>query len=316
MGDDFRRSAAGRRQSWFGLKRLVKSALSHPAAHAVMRTVVRFVPSVDRGRLPAPATVREVTGQADGATYVMLRPDRCEIAKELYWGRGRRPRPADALAVDVMARLARDAQLFVDVGAYTGLFTLIVTAVNPDIRAHAFEIVPAVADHLDANLVRNGASDRVAIHRVAVGAPDQTMRVPAGDDGSALPSFYSTRMTFTDGVDVPFDALDRLFGDVPSQTRVLIKIDVEGTEDEVLEHGTRFLTRPRIDVLCEVLAGVANEGALNRIVSAAGLRLYLVREQDLYPAASIRANARYRDWLFTKRTPDELRSMEIAVAEV
>jgi hypothetical protein len=45
-------------------------------------------------------------------------------------------------------------------------------------------------------------------------------------------------------------------GALSVDTRVLVKIDVEGTEDEVLAHAGRFLARPHVDVLCEVLAGV------------------------------------------------------------
>jgi FkbM family methyltransferase len=311
---DFRRSTAGRRQSWFGLKALVKRSLARPVPHFLMRAAVRFLPGIDRGRLPAPATLDEVGGEADGATYVMLRPDRCEIAKELYWGQGRRPRRADAFAVDLMARLAREADVFLDIGAYTGLFTLVTTAANPNVRAHAFEIVPAVADHLEANVIRNGVRERAEIHRVGVGASGRTMTVPVGEGGSALPSFYSSRMSFEQGVDIPFVSLDDLFGDLPETSRVLVKIDVEGTEDDVFENATRFLARSHVHILCEVLAGVADEAALNRVLSDAELRAYLVRDSDVYAAASIRANARFRDWLFTRRAPQELRALGIPVA--
>jgi FkbM family methyltransferase len=194
------------------------------------------------------------------------------------------------------------------------LFTLVATAGGPDVRAHAFEIVPAVADHLEANVERNGVRGRVEVHRVGVGAPGRTMRVPVGEGGSALPSFYSSRMTFTDGVDVPFVSLDDLLGDVPRSIRVLMKIDVEGTEDEVLANASAFVDRPHLDVLCEILAGVANERVLEDILSAAGLRRYLVRDDDLYAAASIRPNARFRDWLLTRRSPEDLRTPGVPVA--
>jgi FkbM family methyltransferase len=312
-GADYRRSGAGRRQSWFGLKRPVKAALARPVPHALLRLALRLAPGVDRGRLPAPARLREVRGRADGAEFVMVGPDRCEIAKELYWGGGRRPRRADAFAVDLMARLAREADVFLDVGAYTGLFTLVATAANPSIRATAFEIVPAVAEHLERNAVRNDVRDRVEIRRAGVGAPDRTMRVPSGEGGSALPSFYSSRMTFAEGEEIAFVSLDDAFATLPEGTRVLVKIDVEGTEDEVLGHAGALLARPNVDLLCEVLAGVANEAALHRILSGVGYRTYLLRDADLYAAGSIRASRRYRDWLFTRRTPDALRALGIPV---
>ncbi|HEX6265191.1 MAG TPA: hypothetical protein VF036_07910 [Actinomycetota bacterium] len=68
--------------------------------------------------------------------------------------------------------------------------------VAPHVGAHAFEIVPAVADALEANARRNGVDDRVAVHREGIGDPNKTMRVPSGEGGSALPSFYSSRIRF------------------------------------------------------------------------------------------------------------------------
>ena len=120
-----------RRQSWFGLKRFVKRFLALRVPNAIVRLVGRLVPSLRSGRLPAPARLSEVAGRVGGATFVMLDPARCENAKELFWGRGRRPRAHDRLALDSVAVLARESDTFLDVGAYTGLFTLAVTAYAP-----------------------------------------------------------------------------------------------------------------------------------------------------------------------------------------
>src|SRR5207248_9707618 len=125
--------------------------------------------------LPAPRGLEEVVGRVDDETFVMLEPSRCEIAKELYWGEGRRPRAEDDNALEIVARLARSRAVFIDVGAYTGIFTLATTAVNAHIVAHAFEIVPRVADLLEANLRRNRVDDRVTVHREGIGISGASM---------------------------------------------------------------------------------------------------------------------------------------------
>lgn len=323
--NDYRRSMRARRHSWFGLKRHVKRGLSLPGAHRALRAVVRGLPSsAPVGRLPAPAHLTEVRGRVPGGEFVLLAPERCEIAKELYWGGGRRPRPADALALDVVVALARDADLFLDVGAYTGLFTVATTAVNPRLRAHAFEIVPAVAEALRANVERNGVADRVVVHHEGVGDPGTTMRVPTGKGGSALPSFYSAAMTFDAGVEVGFRSLDELGGEltrgaseahaVGSLGRVVMKIDVEGAEEAVLGHGRELLSVHRPDILCEVLHGVADGQRLTALLAAHGLRFYLVREESLLPAERIVPDPVFRDWLVTPRDPAELVALGIPVA--
>jgi len=310
---DYRSSRAGHRQSWFGLKRHAKSLLSRSLPQAILRGTRRFVP-VDRlGRLPAPANVRSVTGDAHGVAFVMLRPDRCVVAKELYWGQGHRPRPQDQFAIEVFATLAERSDVVLDIGAYTGLFSLVSTAVNPTLQAHAFEIVPEVHRLLVENCVRNAVADRVHAHQEGVGAPEFVMRVPVGSGGSALPDFYSSRLRFDDGVLVSFRSLDATLDLVPTGGRVLVKIDVEGTENEVFRHGQSFLATFRPPILCEVLAGVADPAELGSLLAPHGYRFYLVHEAGLASRPSLEPDPRFRDWLIAPQGADELRELGIPV---
>jgi FkbM family methyltransferase len=303
-----------RRQSWFGLKRFVKRFLALRVPNAIVRLVGRLVPSLRSGRLPAPARLSEVAGRVGGASYVMLDPARCENAKELFWGRGRRPRAHDRLALDSVAVLARASDTFLDVGAYTGLFTMAVTAYATQPDVHAFEIVPAVADALEANVQRNGIGDRVAVHREGIGDPEETIRVPSGEGGSALPSFYSSKMRFDGGREVGFRSLDSVAALIPEAARVVMKVDVEGTEDTVFRFGQTFLRARRPHILCEVLHGVADGAALDGLLAAAELHRYLVTDSRLVRIDRVVPHPMFRDWLFTPLTAGELRALGLPVA--
>ena len=302
---------ARRRQNWFGLKKPVKDLASYPLPHAGLRLAARISPKLRSGRLPAPRNVREVRGSVLGSSYFMLRPDRCEIAKELYWGAGRRPRPEDAFAIELVGRLASEAGTFFDIGAYTGVFTLITTVTNPGLTAHAFEIVPAVADLLEANAHRNGVEARVVVHRIGVGVSGATMVVPIGEGGSALPSFYSSKMRFDEGVSIAFTSLDDLIELVADERGVVIKIDVEGTEAAIFEHGSAFLARHKPDILCELLFGQAQPEVVTRVLDPLGYDAYLVSEGQLLRRDAIAPDRRFRDWLFTSRTPSDLRRLQV-----
>lgn len=302
---DFRASRAARRQSWYGLKKHAKRWLSMRLPHLATRTAASVIPSLKRrGRLPAPVGLREVLGRAGGAQFVMLSPDRCVVAKELYWGNGRRPRAEDDFAVQLFARWAEHADVVFDIGAYTGLFTLVATAVNPSLRVHAFEMLPDVHRALSDNCERNGVLDRVVLHRAAVGAAGSSVTVPARSAGSALADFYSTRLHFDSGVAVPTTSLDELAGSVSG--RVLLKVDVEGTENEVFHHGQAFLEAHRPTILCEVLHDVADPDGLQALLAPLGYRFYLIQERELLRFDRIEPDARFRDWLFTTETPAEL----------
>src|SRR5437762_2127647 len=225
---DFRETRAARRQSWYGWKRRLKWLLGLRGPHAILRRVRPHVPALrESGRLPAPARVKEVVGEAGGVRFVMLRPDRCIVAKELYWGHGHRPRPQDHRAVEVFATLAREADVCLDIGAYTGLFTLVATRVNPRLEAHAFEIVPDVYQALFDNCVRNDVLHRTTLHHVGIGWPGE-VTMPARSTGSALPDFYSARLRFDRGVRVRIRPLDDWVEALDSRGRTIVKVDVEG----------------------------------------------------------------------------------------
>ena len=291
------------------MKKHVKRVFGWRVPNAALRQVARFMPAVrGTGRLPAPARLREVEGRIRGARFTMLRPDRCVVAKELYWGGGRRPKDEDQLALEVFASFATSADVMVDVGAYTGLFTLVGTAVNPLIEAHAFEMVPAVFGMLFDNCVRNDVLHRVTLHHVAVGAPGAVVRLPAGSDGSALPDFFSTDLHFSSGALVRTASLDSLVAGIPGRSSVVMKVDVEGTENEVFRHGQAFLADFRPDIVCEVLHGVAQTPELASLLSPHGYRFYLIREHDLFAADRLDPNPRFRDWLLTARRASELRA--------
>jgi FkbM family methyltransferase len=311
---DFRSTERGRRMRWFGLKRHVKRVLGWRLPHAFLRAAVEVFPRLAAsGRLPAPAYLREVTGRIHGASFVMLAPDRCVVAKELYWGKGRRPRAADQHAVEVFAALARGADVMLDVGAYTGLFTLVGLAVDPRIEAHAFEIVPDVFRALFDNCVRNDVLHRVTLHHVGVG-PEDVIRVPSRIRESALPDFYSSRLHFESGARIRLRPLDSLIPAIEPGARVVVKVDVEGTENAVLRSGQAFLRGFRPDILCEVLLGVADPAELESLLAPRGYRFHLVRERDLLLLEHVQGHPKYRDWVFTARSPEELASAGIRVA--
>lgn len=310
---DFRTSKAGRKQSWFGLKRHVKRFMSLRVTNATLRQLAHVVPSLGQGRLPAPASVHEVTAHVDGVTFVMLDPARCEVAKALYWGRGRMPRPQDAFALETVTRLAKEADVLLDVGAYTGVFSLAGAAANPSLQIHAYEIIPEVAAALEANLRRNDFAERVQVHLEGLGQSGVTMRVPTGEGGSALPSFYSSRMHFDEGVQVLFQSLDSLIEILGGVHRVVMKVDVEGTEDELFRHGQDFLERFHPDMLCEVLEGVADPSTLEGLLSPHGYRFYALRERAMIARGGIQPDPEFRDWFFSAREPGDLRAAGVSI---
>jgi FkbM family methyltransferase len=311
---DYQRSARHRRHSWYGAKRLVKRLLALPGVHTVMRGGAALLGDrIHRERLPAPARLGQVMARMSGTTFVMLRPDRCIVAKELYWGAGRRPRVEDQFALDLFAALARDARLVLDVGAYTGVFSLLAARAAPQAQVHAFEVVPEVAQAARENVAANGLAGRITVHNAGVGKDGDTVTIAPGGGGSALPDYYSMKLRFADGVPVGVRSLDAIVADIALPPPAVVKIDVEGTEDVVLEHAQAFLASHAPDILCEILAD-ANTSAVHSALSPLGYRLYRVERGTLSAQPDLVPSTEFRDWLFTTKTVGELADRGIPVA--
>ena len=304
---DHRKTSRSRRRTWFGSKRHVKRILaSAPIARAMEPVLRRTQPPDALRRWPVP--VDEVVGRVRGGAFVMLDPFQCTVAKELFWGYGHRPNPEERFALELVTALADGADRFLDIGAYTGIFSLAVASAHPSVAVDAYELVPDVFQLLFANVARNDLLARVDCHCLALGRPGEpgdAVRIPMALKGSSLPTSYSTRLTFEDGVGIPARSLDQVTVDWPDE-RVVMKVDIEGSEVDLLEHAHAYLSRTRPDILCEVLASQQDPAAIERSLAPLGYRWYLVGEGELLPRTKIEPDRHLRDWLFTVRPEAEI----------
>lgn len=290
---------------WRRAKAPVKRALSHRPLHWAMTAAATLLPEPHRARLPAPSYLRSVRAEMAGARFVMLAPDRCILAKELYWGHGKRPGRADQTALDVFGALARRATTVLDIGSYTGIFSLLSASVSPTVRVHAFEVVPEVYLAALRNVIANDLVGRVRVHLCGVGSGRSEIRVGLGAGGSALPDFLSLDTARADGGDavtipcVEIDSFTDLLDEPDPQ--VLIKIDIEGGEPAAFASGHRLLTSHHPDILCEVLPAT-DVTALQAQLRGLGYSFYLVRAGELERRDTITGDTGYRDWLFTTRS--------------
>jgi FkbM family methyltransferase len=144
---------------------------------------------------------------------------------------------------ELLRRLAKSVDLFVDVGANTGFYSVTLTRANSKLRTLAVEPVMATRAKLTGNIELNDLTDRVEIVPAALGACSGTgiMFLPkaTGSVGSSLRDLHPDEASDQEVVQVKM--LDELvFLDVRAGRATLVKIDVEGAESLVLE-GSRDL---------------------------------------------------------------------------
>lgn len=167
------------------------------------------------------------------------------------------------LATALAARL-KPGDVFVDVGANIGFFSVLAGRLVTGAGAVvAFEPHPAARTVMAQALADNGLSDTVTIVAAAAADRSGSARLFLAEDSvlsTTDPSRAPARseFAFDRAIDVQQVTVDEWFRDRPTLIARIraIKIDVEGTEVDVIE-GMRNTLRmsPRAAILCETTAG-------------------------------------------------------------
>lgn len=135
----------------------------------------------------------------------------------------------------------------VDVGANVGQFSLLCKIIHPNVYIHAFEPLKTATGTFQKVL---GSQSNIYLHRHAIGSKSNNllMNVTARSDSSSLlaPDFQSQIFPGTHSISreavrvLPLKDVLRIEN---IQSPALLKIDVQGYEDEVLKGSGHLLTR-------------------------------------------------------------------------
>ena len=206
----------------------------------------------------------------------------------------------------MLFQLALRARVTIDVGAYVGLYALLAAHANPAGQVHAFEPHPSVFERLNLNVRLNDVGN-VTCHPVAAGATGGSADfhyVPGG-----LPSSSSLSLPFMAQAGLPLEhrrvpvvTIDSFSREAALEHVDLVKMDTESTEPDVLEGMVSVLELHHPHIVCEVLAGRADEGRLEAILRPLGYRFYVLKEGGPVQADHVRAEAGWLNHLFVHET--------------
>lgn len=187
----------------------------------------------------------------------------------------------NAALLSVMTAVLRQDASCVDVGANEGELLQEMLRLAPDGRHLAFEPLPDYAEELAARFpsvdVRNIAlADRngeAQFMRRADAALSSLETVPDGENP------VTWRGPITDGAQRATVNVRRLDDELPSDfVPALVKIDVEGVEQAVLDGAGETLARHRPVVALEHSIGATHHGyeagGIHEVLSDAGLRIF------------------------------------------
>lgn len=293
------------------MKSIVRTLLREATRSEALRGIIRQatqhhqIPAVIWKRLPVEAVFPLTLPDASTVSYRSVAQD--TIGRALYWGGLQYWEPETVVP---FYRLAQQSRCTLDVGANTGLFTLLAGAANPHARVISFEPLPISFDSLQANVRENHWEGRCEARCEAVSDVMGTTQFHVPTHAAAIPKSGSLHREGHRGIqgvliDVPVVTLDEVCKDIPDID--LVKIDVEGFEHKVLEGMRTILARSAPTLIVE-----CNEDGpyrtVEQILRAFGYRFYHLHTGQIAQVDHIVPDKRglYRNYLCVARDGLEL----------
>jgi len=201
-----------------------------------------------------------------------------QIENDLFWagfGRG-----WEGAELRLWATMAQKAEFIADVGANTGVFSLVAAALNRRARIVALEPVPRVYERLVANIGLNSFDVR-ALKIAASDVDGEAVLFDTEHEHTYSASLEASMLEGYEFRRVPVRAarLDSVFDELGWPRIDLLKIDVEKHEPAVLAGMQRRLAKDRPTLLIEIL-NVEIGAAISRSLNGNGYRFFAIDHQN------------------------------------
>lgn len=191
-----------------------------------------------------------VPATAEGHDVLLFSNNDDVVAWEYFWkGEDSYERPL----ITQWLKWCVGARRILDIGAYTGLMSLLAARVNPTADIHAMEPVPRTVERLWINVAANAMTSQISVHPVAASnrsgtdsinlyRPENFLGTGNSVHDKGLKTYGTLRIELVETSDYlkTVGAFD------------LVKVDVEGYEPQVLEGLQDVLQRDRPKLLLEV----------------------------------------------------------------
>lgn len=165
--------------------------------------------------------------------------------------------------------------VFIDIGANLGWYTLLATSLNSNSKVFAFEPVDLVREKLKENLKQNGYRDTI-VESCALGSTPHTAQIWSYSGNNGMHTLHPVEGWGAEpSHEVKIEVLDQYTKIFCNQgLPILVKVDVEGSEMDVLKGGISLLKVENVQMIIEVNENMLLAGGTSAEELFAFLRSY------------------------------------------
>jgi FkbM family methyltransferase len=203
------------------------------------------------------------------------------VARTYFWN-GKNA--YESTSLKLWTALAKLSSHVIDIGSYTGVYSLAAAKSNPKSKVFAIEALDRVYSRLLANKRANGASN-LKCFNVAItdGSPEVELFIYSGEDilvsGSTTVAEVTDRSPVESRI-VRATSLDNFVQDHNIPRIELLKIDAEGAEHLILSSAQGIIEKSKPDIICELLPTSVTE-SIHASLKPYGYRYYRISESSL-----------------------------------
>lgn len=243
---------------------ILRSITGHPLNRDnKLNSLIRFAKWQLSSRLaPGPIVVDWINGSC-----FLAKPGETGLTGNIYTGL------YEFVDMSFILHFMRSDDLFIDVGANMGIYTILACAAGGS-RGIAFEPIPLTYKRLCENIHLNYLDNRVQCFNCGVGASSGKLAFTINDDAMNRVVVSDQQHEHVMTIDVK--TLDEVLRD---ETPTILKIDVEGYEAPVLDGAFATLSNPNLQCAVIELNGSGNhygfdENAIISTMSKHGFGTY------------------------------------------
>jgi FkbM family methyltransferase len=234
------------------------------------------------------------------------------IENEFYW-KGFENSSFEKVSRRLWMALARQSQVIFDIGANTGLYTLLSQHVQPDALVYAFEPIERNMEKMRFNCRINGMDKVQFVHAAASNkAGRHTIFVPRTEVSttSTLERDVAGNLNMEHPVEIETITLDSFVEQNNISNVDLVKIDVEGHEVAVLEGFARCIRQYKPTILAEIR--IEEHGQkISEILEGNGYLYYDIDEVNAPARVSTLEKSTYNNFLICM--PEIARQLHLSV---
>ncbi len=143
---------------------------------------------------------------------------------------------------------SQSPDLFIDVGAHIGLYSVIIAIGNPDCQVVSFEPHPLIYERLVQNAALNELGN-VTTHNLGVWSSYEPLTFNAVPDPWARKSSFEHTRWDSTPIQINCVTLDDYFRNTKGKTKVLLKIDANSGEHHVIKGGLQFIQKHKPTII-------------------------------------------------------------------